>query len=305
MKAKKEINSFFNLPLKKPKMIWRHTLCLIHFIIYVILQISVVHLKNKNKKMGKVGGNMKIKVNLNLKELLSIILQTEPRRRYAVAVIDNTPPTEPQLPLIGKDFIWIHKIEQSIPMNQELLEKLFLSYDIKIEEGQSIAVFHHHDLSKSYVRIKNTEYYEFSHVPGLTYEAFCHADTTLLSHMLSKTFHKYDKVKLVKAGLAKSEVQEIQKKYWIFETKETLEEKEISKEEFTIYSVALKLAGSNIVPDLKRYRPKIHNKLIKTGLKDQYAIPAMFKEIEIETGTRLDEKIVKRIKLKKYCPISM
>lgn len=232
---------------------------------------------------------------LNLKELAEIF-EMEAEKKYAVAVIDNASPSQPRL---GRNFVWICKIDP-IPTGRKELEELFSRYGIKVEKDQSIAVFHHHDFREPYLQFKeNVECYEFSHTDdSIAYRAFCHADANLLSHILSGTFRKYDKIRLVKAELSENEIGELQK-YWIF--KEIKKSEGVGEEESILYSIALELAGGKIVPDPKRYKPEVHNELIKTGIPtDQYAIPAMFKEVEIQTGIKkLDEEVAKRMIEKK------
>ena len=239
---------------------------------------------------------MKI-LNVNLKKLVQMF-EMEPKRKYAVVVIDNAPPLQPQLPLIGKSFIWIAKVG-FIPTGRSELERLFQSYGIQVEQDQPIAVFHHHDFSEPYLRFKEkVECYEFSHTDSIAYRAFCHADANLLSHMLGGTFRKYDKVILAKVGLPKDEIEELRRKHWFF--KELKKLKGVGEEESMIYATALEFTGGKIVPDPRRYRPEVHDQLIKAGVPtDQYAIPAMFKEVEIQTGTKLDEEVAKRMLEKK------
>lgn len=243
---------------------------------------------------------MNLKINLiDLEKMLN----EKPLREYAVAVIDNRPPDLPKIPLICKNhpgFIWINKFEIGyVPVEREKLEKIFFKYGIEVKNSW-IAVFNHHDLQKPYLKFKNkVECYEFSHIDSLAYKAFCHADANFLSHMLSKTFYKYDKVELVKANLSKDKIKELQNKHWIF--KEFFEKIEgVGEEESLIYYIALAFAEGKIIPDPKRYRPEVHDKLFKIGIPvDQYAIPAIFKEVEIKTGTKLDKEVTKRMMEKK------
>lgn len=251
-------------------------------------------------------------LKINLKGLVEI-LGWESTKKYAVAIIDNSPPSQPKLPLIGRNFIWVAKMG-SIPTGRKELEELFLMYGIKVEKDQWIAVFHHHDFREPYLQCEEkVEYYEFSHTGSIAYRAFCHADANLLSHMLSGTFRKYDKLILMKAGLSENEMEELQK-YWIFkfEKLEGIGEQEFlseyiqvelegfDKENIMLCSIALKLTGGKIVPDPKRYKPEVHDELFKSEMTvDQYAIPAMFRDVEIQTGTKLDDEVAKRMLGKK------
>jgi len=239
---------------------------------------------------------MKIDVFINLKWLVKMF-EVKPEKNYAIAVIDNAPPSQPQLPLIGKNFLWIRKVE-AIPTRRKELEKLFSSYGIRVEKEQPIAVFHHHDFREPYFQSEEeVEFYEFSHTGSIAYTAFCHADATLLSHMLSGTFHRYDKVILVKANFSEAEIAELQSRHWISREFKKLEG--VGEEESLIFSIALQLTGGRIVPDPRRYRPEVHDELIKAGIPmDQYAIPALFKEVEIQTETNLDAEVAKRMREK-------
>ena len=102
-------------------------------------------------------------LTINLKQLARI-LETQPLKNYAVAIIDNFPPTHPWSPWVGNKFIWIEKTN-SLPMKRKELEKLFSRYGIKVEK-EWICIFHHHDLKEPYLKQgkKKIEYYEFSHV---------------------------------------------------------------------------------------------------------------------------------------------
>jgi hypothetical protein len=235
---------------------------------------------------------------ITLWELLQL-LKKRPLKEYAIVVIDNAPPLRPQLPLKGKNFIWIQK-SGPIPTARKDLEEIFQKFDLYVKKDQPIAVFHHHDFQKPFFATEEkVEFYEFSHSDTLAYKAFSHADASFLSHMLSRTFHQYEKVILVKTNLSDDEIRELQKKHWIFELPLAPKEAKVGKEDFLIYTLALSLSGGKVIPDPKRYRPEDHDQIIREGIPvDMYAIPAMFKKVEIRTGTYLDQKIVKKMKEK-------
>lgn len=226
-------------------------------------------------------------------------LAREPEKRYAVAVIDNAPPRD-LLPLIGDNFLWVRKTG-SVPTNREDLVSLFNSYQLNVGEEQPIAVFHHHDLDEPYLEFEGgVECYEFSHSSALSYEAFCHADTTILSHMLSKTFYGHDRVVLIKADIDDAEIEGMQQQHWFLQFEEwdhrDMKELGVGLEDFALYRTARMFGSGRVIPDPKRYQPDVHDKIFELGLAvDQYAIPAMFKFVEIQTGTDLDRKIVHRI----------
>lgn len=232
---------------------------------------------------------------LNLKELKKI-LEAKAEKNYAIAVIDNYPPSDIKLPLIAPNFIWIKKTI-SIPTQRKELEKLFSRYGLEIGKNQPIAIFHHHDLPEPYLHSlkEKIEYYEFSHTDSIAYIAFYHADANLLSHILTRTFHKYDKVILVKSNLSQKEIEKI-KTHWAFNIHFEKTER-FNEEELLIYHIALKFTGNAIIPDPGRYKPEVHDELINLEIPtDQYAIPALFKNIDIKTGTKLDKKFSREMK---------
>ena len=99
----------------------------------------------------------------------------------------------------------------------------------------------------------------------------------------------------MKAGLSTDEIEELINKHWIFRVFWCILEG-FGEEESMIYYIALKFAGNKIIADPKRYRPEAHDELIKAGIPvDQYAIPALFKDVEIKTGTNLDKKLAEWI----------
>lgn len=236
-----------------------------------------------------------LRVNLkDLAEMISVVVDP----MYAIAVIDNWPPETPRLPVVAQNFIWIRK-KGAIPTKREDLERLFSNYDVKVGKDQPIAVFHHHDFGIPYLQFKGgVEAYEFSHIETLVYGAFCHADAALISLLLSRKFHEYDKVIIVKANLSPEEMQALRSRHWVFSYQVDVNKvKEVGEEEFMIYSIALTFSGGSIILDPRRYRPELHEELTKLAFPvDQYAIPAMFKYVEIQTGVKkLDEEVAQRM----------
>jgi|GEM_PF-6593981 len=230
---------------------------------------------------------------LDLKGLVAA-LNVEPARKYTVAVIDNA---KPQFdPVVGEDFLWISS-RHGVSTSRSEISELFRAYGIMVMKNKPIAVFHHHDFNRPYFRIDDPEgtieYYEFSHVSSISYEAMCKGDAKLISHLLSKTFYKYEKVVLRKVGLADEEVDELCSGHWLLEflirdLPHEYRQENLSKEEMILLSLAFRIAESKVVADPKRYRPKDHDVLIEAGVPvDQYAIPALFPEVELQ-GTRFD-----------------
>ena len=235
-------------------------------------------------------------LNLNLKELVRSLDQ-EPQRQYVVAVIDNAPPGKLPLPFTGENFIWVHKMG-SLPMGRKELLQLFRGYDVEVGD-RHIAVFHHHDLKKSYEEHDGVDYYEFSHTDALAYRAFEQADSNLLSHMLSRSFHRYDQVILVKAGIPQSEIREMQKVYWYLrlsgDIEQEMQEKGVDLESYVLYRLALEMGSGSVVPDPKRYRPEVHDELLKAGMPiDMYAIPSLFLKVLIQTDAPILDAEVRR-----------
>lgn len=234
-------------------------------------------------------------MKLNLKELVKLLSQ-KPKECYTVAVIDNSPPMEPKLPVVKPNFLWIEEemIKEKgirLPASREKLIKLFSSYGVKIRD--KIAIFHHHNVyvRKPYFRSSDdVEYYEFSHCSSFSYKCFKHGDADMLSHMLSRSFHYVDEI-ILQTGLKDDEIIELQRKFWYI----NLEKKknEVDLESQIIHELALEMGPHKVIPDPKRYRPEDHDELIEeAGLYvDQYAIPALFKRISTHTGNVLDKKV--------------
>jgi hypothetical protein len=227
---------------------------------------------------------------ITLTELIGVLKQWS-ITKYVVAVIDNASPEGVNFPVIAENFMWIPKVA-GISNQRKDLERLFHSYGIQVENNQPIAVFHHHDLKQSYMATnENVEFYEFSHVFSIAYMAFENGDAKMLSHMLSGTFRS-SQVIIVKEGLSSQAVKNLQRQHWALAKIDcNYKDTSISDEEYLIYRIAQNLSGGVIIPDPRRYRSEAHDEIVKRGIAvDQYAIPALFQSVAIQTGTKLDKE---------------
>lgn len=227
---------------------------------------------------------------LNLFDLVEIL--TKPAKtQYLVAVIDNSAPKG--VPIYGKNFFWIPKAG-AIPKTRLDIEGVSRISGLNPQPDQQIVILNHHDFGISYIKLdSNLEAYEFSHIDTALYRAMLKGDANFISHMLSKTLHQV-KVTLKTDGLSQPAIEELKRSHWIFDGLA-----DCNDESTLVYKVAEFLSGGSIVADPKRYRPGDHDRLVKSGITtDQYAVPAIFSEIEIHTGSDIDQTFAKAIKSK-------